>query len=104
MDKPYIFIVKIDMEWHPKQDNWGYAAYWVLINTDLQVLAGEPGTDEWDTAFNSVAEHIEENYGYSLTPYSGGPGRPFRNAPSVRVDEWDGEPVIVITSRFGWDV
>ena len=97
-------IVKIDTEYHPGQDDWGYARFTVLLSTDLLALAGEPDTPEWDTALGLVAEHIKKVIGYDLQGYSGGPGRPFRSSPSVQPAEWDGVPAAIIGSHFGRDV
>jgi len=97
-------LVHADIERHPAQDDWGRAEFTVLLTADTEALVGEPFTSEFNEAFTKVAEAIEQATLYNLTPYSGGPGRPFKSEPSIRLDEWDGQPAVVITSRFGMDV
>ena len=97
-------LVHADIERHPAQDDWGRAEFTVLLTAETEALVGEPFTSEFNEALDKVTDAIKEATLYSLIPYAGGPGRPFKEFPSTRLDEWDGQPAVVITSRFGMDV
>lgn len=100
-----VAVVKVDVEHHPNQDDWGFAQFTVLVNRDLEALVGEPDTNEFNVALDLVTTHIEKTFGYNVSrPYSGGPGRPFVHGPSVTQVEWDGDLAVRIGSRFGMDV